>query len=59
MRETEVPVSDAPRHVHRVPRPLGVVLMVYEVRPTVTVDGALLPVAVGNAALLRGDVTRL
>ncbi|MYX43411.1 glutamate-5-semialdehyde dehydrogenase, partial [Streptomyces sp. SID89] len=54
VRETEVPVSGAARHVHRVPRPLGVVLMVYEARPTVTVDGALLPVAVGNAVLLRG-----
>lgn len=37
-----------------VPRPLGVVLMVYEARPTVTVEGALLGAAVGNAVLLRG-----
>ncbi|WP_432087590.1 MULTISPECIES: glutamate-5-semialdehyde dehydrogenase [unclassified Streptomyces] len=37
-----------------VPKPLGVALMIYEARPTVTVDGALLPVAVGNAVLLRG-----
>lgn len=37
-----------------VPRPLGIVLMIYEARPTVTVEGALLPVVVGNAALLRG-----
>ncbi|MGC5287763.1 glutamate-5-semialdehyde dehydrogenase [Micromonospora sp. DT231] len=50
----EVPVTGAARTVHRVPRPLGVVLMVYEARPTVTVDGALLPVVVGNAVLLRG-----
>ncbi|MER7415727.1 glutamate-5-semialdehyde dehydrogenase [Micromonospora peucetia] len=38
----------------QVPRPLGLVLMVYEARPTVTVEGALLPVSVGNAVLLRG-----
>lgn len=36
------------------PKPLGVALMVYEARPTVTVEGALLPVVVGNAVLLRG-----
>ncbi|MFC8845931.1 MULTISPECIES: glutamate-5-semialdehyde dehydrogenase [unclassified Micromonospora] len=40
--------------LRRVPKPLGVVLMIYEARPTVTVDGALLPVVVGNAVLLRG-----
>jgi glutamate-5-semialdehyde dehydrogenase len=28
--------------------------MIYEARPTVTVEGALLPVAVGNAVILRG-----
>ncbi|NBE50735.1 glutamate-5-semialdehyde dehydrogenase [Streptomyces boluensis] len=38
----------------RAPKPLGVVFMVFEARPTVTVEGALLPVAVGNAVLLRG-----
>lgn len=38
----------------RVPRPLGVLLMIYEARPTVTIDGALLPACVGNAILLRG-----
>lgn len=37
-----------------VPKPLGVVLMVYEARPTVTVEGALLAASVGNAVLLRG-----
>jgi glutamate-5-semialdehyde dehydrogenase len=37
-----------------VARPLGVILMVYEARPTVTVEGALLGAAVGNAVLLRG-----
>ena len=40
--------------LRRIPKPLGVVFMIYEARPTVTVDGALLPVVVGNAALLRG-----
>jgi glutamate-5-semialdehyde dehydrogenase len=40
--------------VRRLPKPLGVVLMIFEARPTVTVEGALLPVAVGNAAVLRG-----
>ena len=40
--------------VRRIPKPLGVVLMIYEARPTVTIEGALLPVAVGNVAILRG-----
>lgn len=39
---------------HLVPKPLGVAFMVFEARPTVTVEGALLPVAVGNAVILRG-----
>jgi glutamate-5-semialdehyde dehydrogenase len=51
--EPAVPVAGWGRR-RRVPRPLGVVLMVYEARPTVTVEGALLPVAVGNAVLMRG-----
>jgi glutamate-5-semialdehyde dehydrogenase len=38
----------------RVPRPLGVILMIYEARPMVTVDGALLTVCAGNVVLLRG-----
>ncbi|WP_156722124.1 glutamate-5-semialdehyde dehydrogenase [Streptomyces apocyni] len=40
--------------LRQIPKPLGVLLMVYEARPTVTVDGALLPVVVGNSVLLRG-----
>ena len=48
-----VPVGDWGVRL-RTPKPLGVVFMVYEARPTVTVEGALLPVAVGNAVLLRG-----
>ncbi|MGZ3143715.1 glutamate-5-semialdehyde dehydrogenase [Lentzea chajnantorensis] len=39
---------------NRIAKPLGVVLMIYEARPTVTIEGALLPVAVGNAVILRG-----
>ncbi|MFF8103595.1 glutamate-5-semialdehyde dehydrogenase [Streptomyces sp. NPDC014986] len=38
----------------QVRKPLGVVLMVYEARPTATIEGALLCVATGNAVLLRG-----
>jgi glutamate-5-semialdehyde dehydrogenase len=38
----------------QVPKPLGVVLMVYEARPTATMEGALLCVGTGNAVLLRG-----
>lgn len=40
--------------VYRRPKALGVLLMIYEARPTVTVEGALLAVAVGNTVLLRG-----
>ncbi|MFF0430626.1 glutamate-5-semialdehyde dehydrogenase [Streptomyces sp. NPDC004327] len=40
--------------VRRIPKPLGLILMIYEARPTVTVEGALLPVATGNCVLLRG-----
>ncbi|MET8762928.1 glutamate-5-semialdehyde dehydrogenase [Lentzea sp. NPDC004782] len=37
-----------------VARPLGVLLMVYESRPMVTLDSAVLAVCAGNAVLLRG-----
>lgn len=40
--------------VRRVPKAIGTVLMIYEARPTVTVEGALLPVALGNSVILRG-----
>ncbi|MFE7778856.1 glutamate-5-semialdehyde dehydrogenase [Streptomyces sp. NPDC057445] len=60
-RELAQILADAPETpagdwgvLRRVPKPLGLALMIYEARPTVTVDGALLPVAVGNAVLLRG-----
>jgi len=49
------PVHEAgPLRVRRVTRPLGLVLMIYEARPTVSVEGALLPVVTGNAVLLKG-----
>jgi glutamate-5-semialdehyde dehydrogenase len=51
----EDPVHEAgPLRVRRATRPLGVVLMIYEARPTVSVEGALLPVVMGNAVLLKG-----
>lgn len=39
--------------------PLGVVAMVYEARPNVTVDAAVLCLKSGNAALLRGSSSAL
>src|SRR3569623_1022205 len=35
--------------------PLGVVLIVYEARPNVTVDAAVLCIKAGNACILRGS----
>ncbi|MFC8008529.1 glutamate-5-semialdehyde dehydrogenase [Streptomyces olivaceus] len=43
-----------PLRARRIRKPLGVVFMIYEARPTVTVEGALLPVVLGNAVILRG-----
>jgi glutamate-5-semialdehyde dehydrogenase len=40
--------------IERVRIPLGVVLMIYEARPNVTIDAAALCVKSGNACLLRG-----
>jgi glutamate-5-semialdehyde dehydrogenase len=40
--------------VARVRIPLGVVLMIYEARPNVTVDAAALCLKAGNACILRG-----
>jgi glutamate-5-semialdehyde dehydrogenase len=39
--------------------PMGVVAMVYEARPNVTVDGAVLALKSGNAAVLRGGSAAL
>ena len=43
--------------VRQVRVPLGVVAMVYEARPNVTVDAATLCLKSGNAALLRGSTS--
>lgn len=40
--------------ISRVRTPLGVVLMIYEARPNVTVDAAALCLKSGNACILRG-----
>lgn len=42
-------------HLRQVTVPFGVVGMVYEARPNVTVDAAVILLASGNAALLRGS----
>ena len=41
-------------HVERVRVPLGVIAMIYEARPNVTVDAAALCLKAGNAVILRG-----
>jgi glutamate-5-semialdehyde dehydrogenase len=43
--------------VRQIRVPFGVVAMVYEARPNVTVDAAGLALKSGNAALLRGSGT--
>jgi glutamate-5-semialdehyde dehydrogenase len=43
--------------VRQVRVPLGVVAMIYEARPNVTVDAAVLCLKSGNAALLRGSAS--
>jgi glutamate-5-semialdehyde dehydrogenase len=40
--------------VERVRIPLGVIAMIYEARPNVTIDAAALCLAAGNACILRG-----
>lgn len=45
--------------IRQVRVPLGVVAMVYEARPNVTVDAAVLSLKSGNAALLRGSASAL
>jgi glutamate-5-semialdehyde dehydrogenase len=42
-------------HLQQVSMPFGVVGMVYEARPNVTVDAALILLISGNSALLRGS----
>lgn len=41
--------------LHKVRSPLGVVAIVYEARPNVTVDAAALAIKSGNAVVLRGS----
>ena len=41
--------------LRKVRRPLGVVCVVYEARPNVTIDAAVLCLRAGNAAVLRGS----
>ncbi|MBZ0172716.1 MAG: gamma-glutamyl-phosphate reductase, partial [Phycisphaerales bacterium] len=48
----DVPVSGL--HVERVRAPLGVIAMIYEARPGVTVDAFALCFKAGNACLLKG-----
>lgn len=40
--------------IHRIRVPLGVVAIIYEARPNVTVDSAVLCLKTGNAVVLRG-----
>lgn len=51
--------SDLPNglHLRQTTVPFGVVGMVYEARPNVTVDAAVILLMSGNAALLRGSST--
>jgi glutamate-5-semialdehyde dehydrogenase len=51
--EWQAPRADG-LEVGRMRAPLGVVAMIYESRPNVTVDAAVLCLKSGNAALLRG-----
>ena len=44
-------------HLKQISVPFGVIGMVYEARPTVTVDAAVILLMSGNAALLRGSST--
>lgn len=41
-------------HLQRVRVPLGVVLMIYEARPNVTIDSTVLALKSGNAVILKG-----
>lgn len=44
-------------HLKQIAVPFGVVGMVYEARPNVTVDAAVILIKAGSAALLRGSST--
>lgn len=42
-------------HIEKIRVPLGVIGMIYEARPNVTIDAATLALKTGNAVLLRGS----
>ena len=44
-------------HIEQIRVPMGVVAMIYEARPNVTVDAASLCLKSGNVALLRGSAS--
>ncbi|PYZ95156.1 glutamate-5-semialdehyde dehydrogenase [Salipaludibacillus keqinensis] len=46
-------------NIKKVTVPLGVIGMIYEARPNVTIDAATLSVKTGNAILLRGSTSTL
>lgn len=46
-------------HIEQTRVPMGVVAMIYEARPNVTVDAASLCLKSGNAALLRGSASAI
>ena len=54
LRESTLPNG---LHLQQVSVPFGVIGMVYEARPNVTVDAAVILLMSGNAALLRGSST--
>ena len=54
LRESTLPNG---LHLKQISVPFGVVGMVYEARPNVTVDAAIILLASGNAALLRGSAS--
>src|SRR3712207_8302327 len=56
-RSTLFPYTTLFRSLRQVRVPLGVVGIVYEARPNVTVDAAGLCLKSGNAALLRGSAS--
>lgn len=51
---TEVKIRPNGMRIGRMRSPLGVVGMIYEARPNVTIDAACLALKSGNAAILRG-----
>jgi glutamate-5-semialdehyde dehydrogenase len=54
LRESTLPNG---LHLKQISVPFGIIGMVYEARPNVTVDAAVILLASGNCALLRGSFT--